>query len=63
MTPTQWELHNLCWKHGLQPREAINLFDEEGLISNQVVYFKDMADADCRKCIRFLNQKHQPKTS
>lgn len=62
MTKTLWRLHDMIWKSDLMPKEAINLFDEAGLISNHAVYLKDIADADARKCIKFLNEKYQPKT-
>lgn len=35
---------------------AMNLLDEQGLISNQVILLQDIANEDAEKCVEFLKK-------
>jgi len=56
MTETGWQLYDVINRNRLTVRAAMNLLDEAGIISNNVIYLSDISDHDARSAIQFLNQ-------
>jgi len=55
MTEAHWRLYDLLLRRGMRVAEGMNWLNEQGLISDQCIYFRDIALADVLQSINHLN--------